>query len=208
MIKQKQRFTTYPLVFAKDYFIHSGGFIFYKKIDIKLMPKKRGGKVMVRIDKKEYSVLNLMLEYFFTEVELKDKIISYTFDKVNPLRVPKILIKLDPVLKIETVDNDYFNCASRARTANSRSNEEITKSDVVTTLRKCDYSCQYCGKSIKKENWHLDHIIPLSKNGKNIVDNLCVSCKTCNLMKNSMMKDDFIGKCISITNHYESLKNK
>lgn len=195
---RKKKITYYPLVFAKNYFISLGGFIFYKGDHIKLLPFIKNGSITVNIEGADYSVLNLMLEYFFKESELVGKDIKYNSDKKYPLRIPKRMILITGVDSEELDDNDYFNCASRASSANRRSKETITKSDVIRVLREDDYSCQYCGKKVKKKNWHLDHIHPLSKGGKNIVDNLCVSCSTCNLMKNSMIKHDFIHKCGSI----------
>ena len=44
--------------------------------------------------------------------------------------------------------------------------------------------CRYCGRDCGKD-WTLDHVIPTIKGGDNTVDNLVVSCRSCNSSKNS-----------------------
>ena len=45
--------------------------------------------------------------------------------------------------------------------------------------------CAICRTSLKKTGHHLDHIIPLTRGGKNIDSNAQITCPTCNLEKNS-----------------------
>lgn len=44
-----------------------------------------------------------------------------------------------------------------------------------------EYSCVYCGK--RNIDLTLDHVIPVSKGGKNTWDNLVTACKSCNSKK-------------------------
>lgn len=44
--------------------------------------------------------------------------------------------------------------------------------------------CNWCGVKCEN-NFHLDHVEPLSRGGLHTVANLCVSCPTCNLKKNA-----------------------
>jgi len=46
-------------------------------------------------------------------------------------------------------------------------------------------TCYYCSNSIPSPEIHFDHIIALSKGGSHSVDNLCVSCESCNLSKSA-----------------------
>lgn len=46
-----------------------------------------------------------------------------------------------------------------------------------------DYTCQYCGVHIPKGQCTLDHIIPVSRGGKNRWENSATSCKKCNQEK-------------------------
>ncbi len=43
--------------------------------------------------------------------------------------------------------------------------------------------CQYCGKKFQAHNLTLDHIIPKSRGGKNVWDNLVACCQKCNRTK-------------------------
>jgi len=43
--------------------------------------------------------------------------------------------------------------------------------------------CQYCGKNIEYRDFTVDHIIPKSKGGKTIWNNIVCSCKKCNFYK-------------------------
>lgn len=46
-------------------------------------------------------------------------------------------------------------------------------------------SCYWCDKKIDKNNYHLDHFMPLSKGGLHTISNLVIACPTCNLQKNA-----------------------
>ena len=48
--------------------------------------------------------------------------------------------------------------------------------------------CYWCEKNLK-DNFHIDHYIPLSKGGAHSIDNLVLSCHSCNLKKSN--KDPF-----------------
>jgi 5-methylcytosine-specific restriction endonuclease McrA len=45
-------------------------------------------------------------------------------------------------------------------------------------------TCVYCGTNCTN-NFHVDHIEPLSNNGEHAINNLAISCPTCNLSKGS-----------------------
>lgn len=47
--------------------------------------------------------------------------------------------------------------------------------------------CYYCGKSLYRKPFHMDHIVPLSRGGKHSIENLCVSCPMCNCKKGSRL---------------------
>jgi hypothetical protein len=68
--------------------------------------------------------------------------------------------------------------------------------------------CLYCGST---ENLTVDHIIPRSKGGKNILDNVTKACDFCNLFKSSHDITQFYEKVINyrFTSYYmfhQSLK--
>jgi 5-methylcytosine-specific restriction endonuclease McrA len=72
------------------------------------------------------------------------------------------------------------NSTRRSMIVNAKGNH--TQQDIELLLAQAKGKCWWCGKSHGK-NWHLDHRIPLDKGGSNGPENLCISCKACNLSK-------------------------
>ena len=56
-----------------------------------------------------------------------------------------------------------------------------------TILLRDMFTCQYCGRSAPEVKLHVDHIIPRSKGGATVEDNLRTSCQDCNLGKSDML---------------------
>lgn len=50
-------------------------------------------------------------------------------------------------------------------------------------LIRDNWTCAYCGKALTPGNASKDHVIPLSKNGKNTIDNIVAACRACNRNK-------------------------
>ena len=56
-------------------------------------------------------------------------------------------------------------------------------------LARDHFTCKYCGASPKKDpnvTLHIDHIVPWSKGGKTILENLQTLCSKCNLGKSDL----------------------
>lgn len=193
--------TSYPLTFAENYYIHIEGYVYKHRKEQKLIPfySKNNG-LHVKINDKDYSLLNLMIEYFgynkkgYFKVKVKR-------NRITPLQIPyrHIVFCYDEShINRESSDDllcDKYRCASKARTANNRATIEIDKHDVLSVLKKADFKCHYCGVDLEKHNWHLEHIKPISDGGNNDFENLTAACKTCNLMKHNMNAHNFIIKC-------------
>lgn len=54
---------------------------------------------------------------------------------------------------------------------------------------KKSVKCFWCNGSFPPRDCHQDHIAPLSKGGAHSVENLCVSCATCNIKKYNTLPD-------------------
>jgi hypothetical protein len=52
-------------------------------------------------------------------------------------------------------------------------------------FRRDSYKCQYCGRSAPEYPLHVDHIVPWSKGGKTVIENLVTACSECNLGKSN-----------------------
>lgn len=52
-----------------------------------------------------------------------------------------------------------------------------------TTLNQCGNKCARCGKKLTLTTLTMDHVIPISKGGENVQENLVALCQPCNLKK-------------------------
>lgn len=72
-----------------------------------------------------------------------------------------------------------------------------------------NFTCIYCGKNSMEDNikLELDHVIPISKGGKDTVNNLVTACTQCNRAKCGKMLDDkiFIKIFLIISERNKSL---
>jgi len=48
-------------------------------------------------------------------------------------------------------------------------------------------TCQYCGKKFRSEDLNIDHVVPLSRGGKDCWENVVCSCVPCNLCKGNRL---------------------
>lgn len=81
---------------------------------------------------------------------------------------------------------------SRARKLKAQeSGEFVTKGLRLRfeILKRDNFKCQYCGRNPTEDDCKLqvDHIIPKSKGGSTIRDNLITSCEECNLGKGDIL---------------------
>jgi 5-methylcytosine-specific restriction endonuclease McrA len=85
--------------------------------------------------------------------------------------------KNDPIRHVSYV---HSYCA-RKRNAGG----QYSKSDILSLLFVQDNKCFYCSTILDK--YEIDHFIPLSKGGRNNIDNLVVSCIHCNRSKSGKL---------------------
>lgn len=58
--------------------------------------------------------------------------------------------------------------------------KSISKKTRFEVFKRDSFTCVYCGNTPPAVVLELDHIIPVSKNGKNDIDNYATSCFECN----------------------------
>ena len=69
-----------------------------------------------------------------------------------------------------------------------RERAKMTKELRELVLRRDDYTCQLCGASRYDEPnllLEVDHIVPVSRGGKTVLDNLQTLCWRCNRSKSA-----------------------
>ncbi|ONK24359.1 hypothetical protein BLX87_05450 [Bacillus sp. VT-16-64] len=59
--------------------------------------------------------------------------------------------------------------------------DDLTANDVMFVFAISHGECSYCGEVT--DDYQLEHIVPLSKGGKNTLSNVTCVCKTCNRSK-------------------------
>lgn len=61
-------------------------------------------------------------------------------------------------------------------------------------LSRDSFICTYCKREFSTKFLHFDHIVPLSRGGCHSLENLCVSCPSCNLSKGSKLYHEWISQ--------------
>ena len=67
-------------------------------------------------------------------------------------------------------------------------------------MRRDGYACAYCGST---HNLTIDHIMPKSRGGKDVWENLVTACGTCNFLKDSMTPEEW-GKALRVRPRHPS----
>lgn len=60
-----------------------------------------------------------------------------------------------------------------------------------TLFRRDHNICGYCGKEHKNENLTRDHVVPVSKGGKNVWENVVTACARCNKSKDNRSPEEW-----------------
>jgi len=64
----------------------------------------------------------------------------------------------------------------------------LTSQEWADVLEEYNYRCAYCDVEFEVENMpHKDHIIPISKGGHNIKENIVPACQSCNSKKGNKL---------------------
>lgn len=78
------------------------------------------------------------------------------------------------------------------RSRKAKSGGTHSAADIAAILAAQKGRCAYCRIKITQENKHVDHIIPISKGGRNDRRNLQVLCRTCNVKKHDRDPIDYM----------------
>ena len=78
-----------------------------------------------------------------------------------------------------------------ARKKQAQGNHTIE--DILLQYKRQHGCCYWCNEKVGKEKheYHVDHIIPLSRGGSNAPDNLVIACPTCNMSKHDRLPHEW-----------------
>ena len=106
---------------------------------------------------------------------------------------------------------------SQRRRAKKLGLEPLTKNDIKKVLvdpYKKDFMCCYCDKSLlvkqsypSKDVASVDHVVSLANRGAHYIDNLCVCCHACNIIKGTL-PDNLFLKLINLIKDFKELAKK
>ena len=77
---------------------------------------------------------------------------------------------------------------SRSRTKRRRTMMSLahgTPDLRASVLLRSNSQCKYCGTPLTVRTMTIDHIVPVSKGGQTVLENLCAACPRCNHEKGS-----------------------
>lgn len=86
--------------------------------------------------------------------------------------------------------------ANKSRNRRARKNGNggsHTVDDIINQLKSQKHRCYWCNKNLQTRKYHVDHVIPLSKGGKNDPSNIVISCPICNLTKGDKTLEQWIS---------------
>src|SRR5438552_2468154 len=97
-------------------------------------------------------------------------------DRGHILRTARFAFDVPSVIRL----TQYVNIRTRQNRATNR----------ARILMRDKHRCQYCGRRGTQFDLTLDHIIPRSRGGQTVAENLCAACKTCNNRKGDRTPDE------------------
>jgi hypothetical protein len=62
---------------------------------------------------------------------------------------------------------------------------------VGEVFRRDNYTCTYCGADGDEYVLHCDHIVPISRGGPNVIENLTTACDYCNCSKRNALPHEW-----------------
>lgn len=82
---------------------------------------------------------------------------------------------------------------------------EVSPDDLRARILESAGHCEWCGRSLVKLDFEIDHIQSLSKGGANTISNLAVSCADCNRRKGEKSPIRFAKERVASTGNKTAL---
>jgi len=78
----------------------------------------------------------------------------------------------------------------RRRALEKAADGSYTSDQLQDQRTRQKHKCYYCKKKLGNE-WHADHVVPLSRGGSNDIYNIVITCPTCNFRKSNKFPHEF-----------------
>jgi 5-methylcytosine-specific restriction endonuclease McrA len=98
------------------------------------------------------------------------------FDRGRFVRTPRFVFELPSVIRL----THYINVQTRRNRVTNRHR----------IMARDHYRCQYCGQRGTAFDLTLDHILPKSKGGRSLAENLATCCQRCNHRKGNRTPEE------------------
>ena len=98
--------------------------------------------------------------------------------------------KADEAEIVETENEPKESTRSETKPAAHKTKRDINLRLRFKVMQRDNFKCVFCGASPAKDSsveLHIDHIIPWSKGGETVIDNLQTLCSKCNLGKSDLL---------------------
>lgn len=136
-----------------------------------------------------------------------DKLVATVFSDTktayNTIAKAPAKLKGYQIVPFTQIEDDVF----KEHSSKSKKRRTIAPKMRNKVYEKYNGRCVICGKPIKQNDYTIDHIIPISCGGTNAFENLQLSCKCCNQMKQDFSMDEAIRKMLDIIEYQASLKH-
>lgn len=70
-----------------------------------------------------------------------------------------------------------------------------SEQNIENLFEKQQGLCYYCGCDISN-GYDIEHKIPISRGGSNLIENICLSCENCNSRKHTKTEEEFLCKFV------------
>ena len=90
--------------------------------------------------------------------------------------------------KIDEYEKKYGTDIWKHRFKDSRL---ISGNDALLVKERAKHRCELCGISAREKQLDVDHIVPVNKGGKTVIENLQALCRTCNSQKRDTSSIDY-----------------
>lgn len=98
----------------------------------------------------------------------------------------KYAYKVDVIVDVRKYTYGQLVELSEQQPVATNERSKMTKALREQIMERDNYTCQICGRSMPDGfGLHIDHIVPISKGGRSVPENLQVLCAKCNLSKSN-----------------------